>query len=152
MASITERLELVGAAAVVLSLVFVALEIRHSTNTAASQAVFELNEAARETQFIVATDPDLVELIFQAEADLESLTDQQYYRYRSWVFSTQNLFESAWTHHQRGVISDDEMNGWASAYCNYMSIDSYRAMVGTIDTNASGFMLAASSWCDRPIG
>ena len=43
MDSLKGNLELVGVLAVVMSLLFVAYEIRQNTNTAAAQAVFELN-------------------------------------------------------------------------------------------------------------
>ena len=147
MDSINGKLELVGVVAVVLSLLFVAFEIRQNTNTAAAQAVFELNEAGRQTQFLQVTDSNLVALLIQAENDLDALTVEQRYRYRIWVFSFQNLYESAWNHHHRGVINDQDMEGWKTDYCNKMSIESYRKVAQSITANASQFREDAAQWC-----
>ena len=76
------KLELVGVFAVVVSLLFVAYEIRQNTNTAAGQAVFELNEAGRQSLFLQSTDPGLMALIILAEDDLDALTDVQRHKYR----------------------------------------------------------------------
>ena len=94
MDSIKGKIELVGIFAVVLSLLLVAYEIRQSTDTAAAQAVFELNEAGRQSLFLQSTDPDLMELIILAEDDLDALTDVQQQKYRRWVFAFLNLYES----------------------------------------------------------
>ena len=97
------KLELVGVFAVVVSLLFVAYEIRQNTNTAAGQAVFELNEAGRQSLFLQSTDPGLMALIILAEDDLDALTDVQRRKYRRRVFAFLNLYESAWNHHQRAI-------------------------------------------------
>ena len=55
------KLELIGVLTVVLSLLFVAYEIRQNTNTAAAQAVIQLNEAGRQTLFLQSADPGLTE-------------------------------------------------------------------------------------------
>lgn len=51
MTSAKDKLEIVGIVAVIVSLLFLAYEIRQNTHTSAAQAIFELNEAARQTQF-----------------------------------------------------------------------------------------------------
>ena len=139
MDSIKGKIELVGIFAVVLSLLLVAYEIRQSTDTAAAQAVFELNEAGRQSLFLQSTDPDLMELIILAEDDLDALTDVQQQKYRRWVFAFLNLYESAWNHHQRDVINDDDMEGWQADYCNQMSEESFRRIAQTIESHASRF-------------
>ena len=106
------KLELVGVFAVVVFLLFVAYEVRQNTNTAAAQAVFELNEVGRQSLFLQSTDPDLMALIILAEDGLDALTDVQRQSYRRWVFAFLNLYESAWNHHRRGIINDDDMEGW----------------------------------------
>ena len=50
-------------------------------NAAAGQAVFELNEAGRQSLFLQSTDPGLMALIILAEDDLDALTDVQRHKY-----------------------------------------------------------------------
>lgn len=148
MASIKDKMELVGIVAVVLSLLLLAYEIRQNTDTAASQAIFDLNEAARQTQFLEATDPVLVPLIIRAEKDLDALSEEERYRYERWVFSYLNVFDSAWNHHHRGVTSDADMEAWKRAYCNYMSRPSFRQVAESISAQRSEFLEDARQWCE----
>ena len=141
------KLELIGVLTVVLSLLFVAYEIRQNTNTAAAQAVFELNEAGRRTLFLQSTDPGLTTLIILAQNDLDALTDEQRLRYRLWVFAFLNLYESAWNHHQRGLINDEDMEGWKAYYCGQMSSDSFRREASFIESHATRFRKEAARWC-----
>ena len=147
MNSTKDKLEFVGVIAVVISLLFLAFEIRQNTNTAAAQAIFDLNESARQTQFLEATDLNLVPLIIKAEEDFDALNEVERYRYRRWVFGYLNLFESAWAHHHRGVISDGEMDAWQLAYCNYMSRASFRRVAESINAQASKFQEESAEWC-----
>ena len=57
MTSAKDELELIGFVAVVVSLLILGYEIRQNTETSAAQAIFELNESARQTLFQEATDP-----------------------------------------------------------------------------------------------
>ena len=149
MAALKDRLEIIGIIAVILSLLILAYEIRKNTDTAAAQAIFDLNEAARETQFLEATDPDLVPLILKAENDLDALTEDEQYRFRRWVFAYLNLFESAWNHHHRGVTGDADMEAWKTAYCNYMSRASFRRVAQSIDAQRSQFRKESDQWCQQ---
>ena len=148
MSSIKDKLEIVGLVAVVLSLLILAYEIRQNTDTAAAQAVFELNDAARETLFQQATNPNLAALIKKAESDWESLSERERFMYNRWVFADLNLFESAWKYHRRGVISDEEMEGWIISFCGYVSRESYKRAFESIDVFSSGFRQDSSNWCD----
>ena len=141
------KLELVGIFAVVVSLLFVAYEVRQNTNTAAAQAVFELNEADWQSLFLQSTDPDLMALIILAEDDLDAFTDVQRQSYRRWVFAFLNLYESAWNHHRRGIINDDDMEGWRVEFCDQMSEESFRHIAESIESHASGFRKDAAQWC-----
>lgn len=139
MNSVKDNMEIVGIVAVVVSLLILAYEIRQNTDTSAANALFELNEAARQTQFLEATDPILAPLIIKAEKDLDTLTESEQYRYRRWVFAHLNLFESAWNHHHRGVISDADLEAWRTAYCGYMSRTSFRQVADSIAAQRSQF-------------
>ena len=87
------------------------------------------------------------ELIILAQNDLDALSDEQRHRYRLWVFAFLNLYESAWNHHQRGVINDEDMEGWKADYCDQMSRDSFTREASSIESHASRFRQEAAQWC-----
>ena len=148
MASLRENLEWIGGAAVVMSLLLVAFEIRQNTNALAAQAVFELNQAGRDNLFMQVSDRELAGMLAKAESDPNSLTAEERYIYRIWVFSRINLFESAWKHHTRGIISDDDMEGWKSDFCNAVSVKAFQTAMSTIDAHSPRFLSEISRWCD----
>lgn len=147
MSSVKDKIELIGIVAVIASLLILGYEIRQNTDTYAAQAVFELNESARQTLFQEATDPDLASLISKAENDFGTLSERERYMYSRWVFAYMNLYESAWRYHRRGVISDAEMEGWKTSFCGHMDRASFRQVVQSIDSFPE-FDEESSQWCD----
>ncbi len=148
MATLKDNLEWLAGAAVVMSLLLVAFEIRQNTNALAAQAVFELNQAGRDNLFMQVSDRELAGMLERAESDPNSLTAEERYIYRLWVFSRVNLFESAWNHHTRGIISDDDMEGWKSDFCNAVSVKAFQTEMSTIDAHSPMFLSDISQWCD----
>jgi len=148
MASVKDKLELVGIIAVIISLLILGYEIRQNTDTSAAQAVFELNESARQALFQEATDPDLASLISKAENSFEDLSERERYMYGRWVFASVNLFESAWRYSRRGVIGDAEMKGWKSAFCGYMARASFRQVVRSVEAFTPEFAEESAQWCE----
>jgi hypothetical protein len=134
--------------AVVLSLLFVGYEIRQNTNISAAQAVFDLNEAGRQNLLMQVSDPEVATLVAVARNDPESMTEQQRYRYSRWVFSWLNLYESAWNHGQRGVISDEDMEGWRIDYCQQIENTLFAREASTIKSHSPEFREDAARWCE----
>ncbi|HDY81915.1 MAG: hypothetical protein DRQ65_04260 [Gammaproteobacteria bacterium] len=88
--------EFIGAMAVVVSLIFIALEIRsnsRSTRLAALQTAMESSQRIIE---LPARDRDLSRVIRIGSNDPDSLTEDEYAQYRYWLIlsfrSTENLF------------------------------------------------------------
>ncbi len=148
MTSVKDKLELIGIVAVIVSILILGYEIRQNTDTSAAQAVFELNESARQTLFQEATDPNLASLISKAEKDLEALSERERYMYGRWVFAHVNLFESAWRYNRHGVISDAEIEGWEKAFCGYMARTSFRQVVKSVEVFTPEFAEESAQWCD----
>jgi len=148
MTSVKANLELVGVVAVIVSLLILGYEIRQNTDTSAAQAVFELNESARQTLFQEATDPNLASLINKAEKDFDDLSERERYMYSRWVYAQVNLFESAWRYNRRGVVSDAEIRGWKTAFCGYMARSSFRQVVQSVDIFTPEFAEESAQWCE----
>ena len=139
MDGICGKAELIGVVAVVLSLMFVGYEIRQNTNISAAQAVFDLNEAGRQNLLMRVSNPEVAALVSAAENEPESMTELQRNQFRSWVFSFMNLYESAWNHHRRGVISDEDLESGKVDYCIKAAIEAYRNEMARITAHSSGF-------------
>jgi hypothetical protein len=147
MTSLREKLEWLGGAAIVLSLLLVALEIRQNTNALAAQAVFELNDASNEKLMALATDPEMSRLVALGDADPDSLSDEEEFRYRRYVLVWLNQFESVWFFDQRGVVSEEEIESWRRSFCSFTAIEGHRRFILEISEMTSSVNRISAGWC-----
>ena len=118
LSELAQMAEIVGAAAVVVSLLYVGIEVRR--NTAATQAATyqEVVQASNEFLLALAGDPELAEIVQKAETDPGKLTDLEGRRY----FAYQRVFwrnmDNAFVQHQRGVLADPEWGVYSGIACN----------------------------------
>ena len=126
--------EVFGGIAVVVSIVFVGLEIRQ--NTAASRAATyqEMIRASNEYLLAIGADPGLSLIMYRASSDslrerLSGLDQLQYFNVRR-VF-WRNM-ENAYVQHQIGVLGDAEWDTYHGLACGGREIeipDTWRATI-----------------------
>jgi len=133
---------------VLVGIVFLSVEIRQNTNAVAAQAILSLNEFGNETSRSVSLDEDFAKLVTTGHQDPESLTELEEERYVIYVQHLLNVSEAAWTFRQRGLISDEEFQGWQKSTCSWL------AQSGVDKLWKSGrlhfideFRSSAETWC-----
>jgi hypothetical protein len=113
--------EFIGALSIVLSLVFVGLELRHANNLAEAESVQSINEMFAEklnndkSEWIVALlaeemDGQLIEVFYHLERE-----------------QMMNILESAWKSFDRGIIDDAQLTAYMNLGC--------RSIFGGININ-----------------
>lgn len=110
-------LEVVSAAAVVVSLIYVAIEIRHNTEAVQSATYQELVAASDEFLLVLAQDPELTGIWIRGDEDpalLDAVEAQRYW----WIVRTylRNM-EHAFRQHERGSLGDLEWDLYSSMVC-----------------------------------
>jgi len=91
----TRLFEIVGILAVVVSLVFVTLELRNNTNAINSQTNQGLAELNTTVSVSLMENPELADLWIRGTNDPESLTEVEQFRYRMIKDSVFNTWEQA---------------------------------------------------------
>lgn len=112
--------EFIGVAAVVLSLVFVGMEIRQSADINSAQAVYSLNQTTSELLQQIAINADLAELLSHASNDFASLDENEQMRARFWYRGVINNHEAAWKFHSKGLIDDQDHQAWLTSFCDIL--------------------------------
>jgi hypothetical protein len=106
--SITQMLgnvgEFVGAIAVVLTLIFLAVQVRHNTNAVAGSTEMELAREMTAWHARITADPELIQL-YEKSAKNEPMTDEQATRYRWVIAELLWLYEGVYRQYRRGLIS-----------------------------------------------
>jgi hypothetical protein len=106
--------EIVGAVAVVLSLIFLATQIRQNTRssrTASYQAaVTSISDLTRE----IGADPELSRIIATGGADLSALAPIERLQFNYFALSVIRNFENIHYQYINGAIDEDTWSGWAA--------------------------------------
>ena len=110
-------IEVTGAIAVFLGLVFVGLELRQNTNAVEAATFQSLTDASNDFIMTIASDAELNRIYTSGLADVSSLNSDEYQRFymtiRSFWVRMQNVY-SQW---QRGTLSDDDWRLYQAVIC-----------------------------------
>jgi hypothetical protein len=110
--------ELIGALAVVLSLVYLALQIRQNTKqleqnerTSRAASVSASATSYRENRQHIYTSPEVAELQLRGMADPESLTEIEAYRFRLLM---SNFLDANWDMYAQTAVTGHSPETWAA--------------------------------------
>ena len=119
--------EVVGAVAIVVSLVYLAIQIRSQNREARVASIHELNESFRNaiTSF---QDPGLAELFARARNDFDSLPEAQRLQFIAMIQGIMRVWEDAYHQHQAGRLSDRIWNAMVVQFCGYLSLPGVMAV------------------------
>ncbi len=141
-------IEMAGAAAILLGLVFVGLELKQNTAAMSAQAVFQLNVSANENHRAMAQDSELSELVHKGYEDPESLSDIERRMFVSWMRLRFNIAEAAWIYRNKGLLDEADAAGYQGSICDTMSRNGARWFwESKIGNYAEGFVNDVEKWC-----
>ena len=114
--------EIVGAVGIVLSLVFVGIQIKDNSDILAAQSVFDLRESNSLMVRDLITNRDLLEVITRGHLDYESLTDEEIPRYTLWVGEVLTRRMTAWKYAEEGLLEAEEIEAWQNHTCQFLAL------------------------------
>lgn len=134
--------ELAGAISIVLSLIFVGIELRQANNLSEADGLQSLNEMAASILIARMTDVELNRLIAKAYQSDElneahGFTAAEGSQLRGYFAAWTTYGESSWKYYERGIIALDQYQGSLSVICTIFSpssaaIDLWRSLYGSI--------------------
>lgn len=113
--------EVIGTAAVVVSLLYLALQIRSQYRESRIASVHDLNESFRDaiTSF---QDSDLADVFVRAKADFESLPESERLQFISMIQGIMRVWEDAYHQHQQKRLDDKVWNAMVVQFSGNMSL------------------------------
>lgn len=99
--------EILGAAAVVMTLAYLAAQLRQNTRALRSSTFQEINTGMSRTSEIFATSPDLCLLLLKAQDGLSSLTAGERVRLSFAMVMTMRRLHAVHVQRELGAVSDD---------------------------------------------
>ena len=115
--------EIIGAAAVVVSLLYVGRELKHSSAVARLQGIQSTNEKLFEWAMAVGTDPDMAALMLRVEAagcGCSDFTEQEQARIAYVYHALLSLTHTIYERRTEGLITDHELDRWAAQNAGVM--------------------------------
>ena len=97
--------EFVGAFAVVLTLVYLALQIRQNTKILRAQAAWQLSVEQRELVYLGAGNDAFAEITAKLFMRNEELTDVEWLRMTQWYRGAVGSYEGQWYMYREGTLS-----------------------------------------------
>jgi hypothetical protein len=104
--------QIIGAVAVVMSLIYVGQQISDNTTEVRSNSGRELVTFGQEIDSWVATNLDLAEILTAGGSDYEALSPSHRLRFNQYVMTSLNLYEQAFYYHEEGLLMDDSWTSW----------------------------------------
>ena len=101
--------EVVGALAVVVSLIYVATQIKQNTSATRRQTHQELSDSTLSLNQSISSDPKVAELLTRSKADYDSLSDSEKTQLFFLFINYFNMWDSAHSNRLDGLLGD---NGW----------------------------------------
>ena len=103
--------EIVGAFAVVVSLVFVISSVDRNTAAITAQVGDASYEAIRELNLSLLNNPELFDITLRASANLDNLDSTELEKYKLWLHVNLDIWERFYDWDRSGVI-DENSGGW----------------------------------------
>ena len=112
--------EIVGVSSVVLSLIFVGVELRQNTRASEAQALLDLNSAFNEINMWKINTPELIRLRKKVDTSYDELTKAEKRRAINMFQIELNLFENAYMYFERGIIEKEQFDVYFRGICDFL--------------------------------
>lgn len=112
--------EVLGAFAIVISLLYAGYEVRRASTMSSLDANVMLYERERQHNTVLFESRDMAELVVLADQAPDELTGADRLRYIEYQHDFLDSWEMAFTYHRDGILDDEEWDGWNAWYVQEM--------------------------------
>jgi hypothetical protein len=112
-----DLVELIGIAAIVVSLFFVGLELRQNTDAVKASSIDGLSSLSQEFYLLMASDPELSRIFEDGRRDMSQLSDNELARFLWIEHSRVVRLQTAFLQWQRGTLGDQDWLFYRSFVC-----------------------------------
>ena len=147
--AISATADVLGAAAVVASLLYVAVQIKQSTRQSRLAALQDMVTELGNALQAQAQNRDLAEIVLRGLKDLNSLDPVEKLRFMSHISHILRLYEAVYFHTLEGTLDERVWKGFEAAISDVVSYPGMRAVIETRRAHLSsafgGYLTALAS-------
>lgn len=104
--------EVISAVAIIVSLLYVGYEFRHTSTMSSREADLVLFEREREANRLLIESPGLAEIVITAEVAPQELSEADRLRYLTYQHDFFDTWEIGWYYHADGILDEDVWADW----------------------------------------
>jgi len=120
--------EMIGVVAVVVSLLYLAVQVRMSARVARLTAAHSLAESWRDTAGLIAGSSDLADILTRGFTDPNALSGAEKLRFNAYCQNLLKIFEDAYYHLREETLEEEFWNGmkeWFTALTDMPGTQAY---------------------------
>lgn len=118
--------DLIGALAVVVSLVYLAIQVRQNTNAVRAETAREVVASIRAVNTTVASDPELFRLFSTMTENPDQLSPEERGRVTHLLFNHYRAIEEAHLQYTKGNLDEEIWAGWSRTFYDYINSPGWR--------------------------
>jgi hypothetical protein len=108
--------EFISGIAVVVTLIYLAVQIRHNTRAVRSSMHHAMIESTLRIAESVSDTADVGRIVLKADEDFDNLTKEERIRFEAYAERVFNNFESVFYSYRNSMIEEDLWESWESSY------------------------------------
>ena len=124
--------EITASFAVILSLVYVGIELRHNTQALQHDSYQNVLDRMSNEQAILAANEDLLQIVMRAEESPESLSSIEWRRFRHLVLPSFGTWEYIYLANQDGAVSDLQWRAFEPYFLELICSPGYHKLWGEL--------------------
>lgn len=133
--------QLVAAIGVILSLIFLAIQLRQNTKAVRSSSIHDLTYSLSATAQTVVENENIVQILLKAKAGPESLNEEERARLHYWLVMAFRRFEGVYFQRTLGLVDSTMVEGFERSFISMVASKSGRAWWSTAKgVFSSGFV------------
>jgi hypothetical protein len=108
--------EFISGLAVVVTLIYLALQIRHNTRAVRSSMHQDMNESTLRIAESVSDNENVGRIVLKADEDYDNLTKEEFTRFEAYAERVFGNFESVFYSYRNSMIEQDLWESWEASY------------------------------------
>jgi len=118
--------EVIGAVAVVISLLFVAYSIKQNTAAIEASTWESFLDRSERINLLIAESGELAQIVERGQADLDQLTSNENFRFRRFAGARFGAWEAVYNHFAVGQLDAATWEIWHRFYLDLLDYPGYR--------------------------
>ena len=106
--------EIIGGIAVIVSMLYLAYEVRQNTAATRSITQQQIMDSAKDINLVIGTDPELAKLIVKSNSDYDALREHEKIQLTFVHTNYFNMWHSAFGNWRSGFLNQEDWDLWNS--------------------------------------